>query len=132
MSAREIDEYLAGLDETKRHTLETMRRTILEVAPDCAAHDPARAKHRHAIGQVDDLRQLVRDDHDRAPRCSDLAQGLAQTQDLGFWTHFLARLHPPGSGIGASLPGFAAAFGLALLLGELERVVAGRPLAVRD
>jgi nucleobase:cation symporter-1, NCS1 family len=61
-----------------------------------------------------------------------LYEWIAQTQDLGFWTHFLERLHPPGSGIGASLPGFATAFGLALVLGELERVVAGRPLAVRD
>ena len=61
-----------------------------------------------------------------------LYEWIAQTQDLGFWTHFLERLHPPGAGIGASLPGFAASFGLALVLGELERVVAGRPLAVRD
>ena len=30
---------------------------------------------------------------------------LAQTQDLGFWTDFLARLNPPHSQIGASLPG---------------------------
>src|SRR5215217_583686 len=37
---------------------------------------------------------------------------LAQTQGLGFWTDLLARLHPPGSSIGASLPGFAVAFGL--------------------
>jgi nucleobase:cation symporter-1, NCS1 family len=61
-----------------------------------------------------------------------LYEWIAQTQDLGFWTHFLGRLHPPGSGIGASLPGFAAAFGLALLLGEVERLVAGRPVAVRE
>ena len=38
---------------------------------------------------------------------------LAQTQDLGFWTDFLARLHPPHSQIGASLPGFAVSFALA-------------------
>jgi purine-cytosine permease-like protein len=38
----------------------------------------------------------------------------------------------PHGGIGASLPGFAAAFGLALLLGQVERLVAARPLAVRD
>src|SRR5215217_5983887 len=37
---------------------------------------------------------------------------LAQTQGLGFWTDLLARLHPPESSIGASLPGFAVAFGL--------------------
>ena len=34
MSEREIDEYLAALDETKRGTLERLRRTILEVIPD--------------------------------------------------------------------------------------------------
>jgi nucleobase:cation symporter-1, NCS1 family len=63
-----------------------------------------------------------------------LYEWIAQTQDLGFWTRFLGHLHPPHGGIGASLPGFAAAFALALLLGELERVAAGRPrpLAVRD
>ena len=38
---------------------------------------------------------------------------LAQTQGLGFWSDLLARLHPPESSIGASLPGFAVAFGLA-------------------
>ena len=34
MSAEEVDEYLRGVDEPKRTTLETLRRTILEVAPD--------------------------------------------------------------------------------------------------
>lgn len=34
MSAREIDHYLAGVDEPKRSTLEALRRTILEVLPD--------------------------------------------------------------------------------------------------
>src|SRR5207253_2477130 len=42
-----------------------------------------------------------------------LYEWLAQTQDLGFWTSFLASLHPPKTGIGASLPSFAASFGLA-------------------
>ena len=61
-----------------------------------------------------------------------LYEWIAQTQELGFWSRFLGDLHPPHGGIGASLPGFAAAFGLALLLGEVERLVVGRPLAVRD
>ncbi len=39
-----------------------------------------------------------------------LYEWIAQTQDLGFWTDFLARLHPPTGGIGASLPSFGAAF----------------------
>ena len=34
MSEREIDGYLAALDEPKRGTLEQLRRTILEVVPD--------------------------------------------------------------------------------------------------
>lgn len=34
MSEREVDEYLARLDETKRTTLEHLRRTILELVPD--------------------------------------------------------------------------------------------------
>ena len=34
MSAREIDEYLARLDDPKRTTLEQLRRTILEVVPE--------------------------------------------------------------------------------------------------
>ena len=33
MSAREIDRYLAALDEPKRSTLEALRRSILEVVP---------------------------------------------------------------------------------------------------
>lgn len=34
MSAEEVDEYLRGLEEPKRATLEALRRTILELAPD--------------------------------------------------------------------------------------------------
>jgi uncharacterized protein YdhG (YjbR/CyaY superfamily) len=34
MPPEEIDEYLAGIDEPKRSTLEEMRRRILEVVPD--------------------------------------------------------------------------------------------------
>ena len=34
MTAEQIDDYLAGLEEPKRSTLEEMRRRILEVVPD--------------------------------------------------------------------------------------------------
>lgn len=34
MSAEEIDRYLAGLDEPKRATLESLRTTILRLVPD--------------------------------------------------------------------------------------------------
>lgn len=34
MSVAEVDEYLRGIDEPKRSTLEVLRRTILEVVPD--------------------------------------------------------------------------------------------------
>jgi uncharacterized protein YdhG (YjbR/CyaY superfamily) len=34
VSSTEIDEYLAGLDEPKRSTLQQLRRTILEVVPE--------------------------------------------------------------------------------------------------
>jgi uncharacterized protein YdhG (YjbR/CyaY superfamily) len=34
MSAREVDRYLAALEEPKRSTLEQLRRSILEVVPD--------------------------------------------------------------------------------------------------
>ena len=34
MSAQEVDEYLQGVDEPKRGTLEALRRTILEIVPD--------------------------------------------------------------------------------------------------
>jgi uncharacterized protein YdhG (YjbR/CyaY superfamily) len=33
VSAEQIDEYLRGVEEPKRSTLETLRRTILEVVP---------------------------------------------------------------------------------------------------
>jgi uncharacterized protein YdhG (YjbR/CyaY superfamily) len=33
MTAQEIDDYLAGVDEPKRSTLESLRRTILEILP---------------------------------------------------------------------------------------------------
>lgn len=34
MAARDIDEYLAGVDEPKRSTLEQLRRSIRQVVPD--------------------------------------------------------------------------------------------------
>ena len=34
MSAHEVDEYLEGVDEPKRSTLEALRATILEIVPD--------------------------------------------------------------------------------------------------
>jgi purine-cytosine permease-like protein len=42
-----------------------------------------------------------------------LYEWLAQSQGLGFWTDFLAMLHPLHSQIGASLPSFGLAFALA-------------------
>lgn len=34
VSAEEVDQYLRGLDEPKRSTLQTLRETILEIVPD--------------------------------------------------------------------------------------------------
>ena len=34
VSAEEVDEYLRGLEEPKRSTLQTLRETILEIVPD--------------------------------------------------------------------------------------------------
>jgi uncharacterized protein YdhG (YjbR/CyaY superfamily) len=34
LSAEEVDEYLRGIEEPKRTTLEALRRTILEIIPD--------------------------------------------------------------------------------------------------
>ncbi len=34
MSAKEVDQYLRGLEEPKRSTLESLRRTILEIVPE--------------------------------------------------------------------------------------------------
>jgi uncharacterized protein YdhG (YjbR/CyaY superfamily) len=34
LSAEEVDEYLSAVDEPKRGTLEALRRTILEIAPE--------------------------------------------------------------------------------------------------
>jgi uncharacterized protein YdhG (YjbR/CyaY superfamily) len=34
MSAEEVNEYLRGVDEPKRSTLEALRRSILEIVPD--------------------------------------------------------------------------------------------------
>ncbi len=50
-----------------------------------------------------------------------LYEWLAQTQDLGFWTDFLAKLHPLHGGIGASLPSFAASFALAFAVSLVSR-----------
>jgi putative hydroxymethylpyrimidine transporter CytX len=50
-----------------------------------------------------------------------LYEWIAQTQGLGFWSDFLARLHPPHGGIGASLPSFAASFTLGLAVALVAR-----------
>ena len=34
MSVKEVDDYLSGIEEPKRSTLQTLRRTILEIVPD--------------------------------------------------------------------------------------------------
>jgi uncharacterized protein YdhG (YjbR/CyaY superfamily) len=34
MSVEEVDQYLCAIEEPKRSTLETLRRTILEIVPD--------------------------------------------------------------------------------------------------
>ena len=34
MSAKDVDEYLRGIEEPKRSTLQALRRTILEIIPD--------------------------------------------------------------------------------------------------
>jgi uncharacterized protein YdhG (YjbR/CyaY superfamily) len=34
VAAKDVDEYIQGLEEPKRSTLEALRRTILEVVPD--------------------------------------------------------------------------------------------------
>ena len=34
MSVEDVDEYLRGIEEPKRSTLEALRRTILEIVPD--------------------------------------------------------------------------------------------------
>jgi len=50
-----------------------------------------------------------------------LYEWIAQTPGLGFWSDFLARLHPPHEQLGASLPSFALAFALAGLTGLVSR-----------
>jgi NCS1 family nucleobase:cation symporter-1 len=54
---------------------------------------------------------------------------LAQTQGLGFWTHFLAKLHPPHAHIGASLPSFAVSLALAGLVSFAARRTGALALA---
>jgi putative hydroxymethylpyrimidine transporter CytX len=46
---------------------------------------------------------------------------LAQSTGLGFWTDFLAQLHPLDSQIGASLPSFGLAFALAYVVSTVAR-----------
>jgi putative hydroxymethylpyrimidine transporter CytX len=56
---------------------------------------------------------------------------LAQTSGLGFWSNFLAKLHPPHAHIGASLP----SFGVSLVLGALVSFAgrrAGEPALSRQ
>jgi putative hydroxymethylpyrimidine transporter CytX len=55
-----------------------------------------------------------------------LYEWIAQTSGLGFWSRFLAELHPPHGGVGASLPSFAVSFVLALAVTLPGRAAARR------
>jgi purine-cytosine permease-like protein len=55
-----------------------------------------------------------------------LYEWIAQTQGLGFWSRFLAQLHPPHGGIGASLPSFAVSFALGVAVTLPGRAAARR------
>jgi putative hydroxymethylpyrimidine transporter CytX len=55
-----------------------------------------------------------------------LYEWIAQTSGLGFWSHFLARLHPMHGGIGASLPSFGVSFVLGLAVTLPARAAARR------
>src|SRR5581483_358989 len=55
-----------------------------------------------------------------------LYEWIAQTSGLGFWSRFLADLHPPHGGIGASLPSFGVSFALALAVTLPGRAAARR------
>jgi hypothetical protein len=59
-----------------------------------------------------------------------LYEWLAQSQGLGFWTDFLARLHPLHSQIGASLPSFGLAFALASIVSLLARRAVPAPAEI--
>lgn len=48
---------------------------------------------------------------------------IAQTQGLGFWSRWLAHLHPLHGGVGASLPSFAASLALGLAVSLRARLV---------
>ena len=50
-----------------------------------------------------------------------LYEWLAQSSGLGFWTDFLAKLHPLHSQIGASLPSFGLSFALAYAVSLVAR-----------
>ncbi len=52
MAAREIDDYLAQLEEPKRRTLEQLRTTILRVVPDaeqCISYSHPAFRHRGKV-----------------------------------------------------------------------------------
>jgi len=52
VSAEEVDAYLRGLGEPKRSTLETLRRTILEIVPDAEQVISYRVPAFHVNGKT--------------------------------------------------------------------------------
>ena len=51
MSSKEIDDYLAALDEPKRSTLQELRRTIMEIVPEADDRDPS-LRPRHPVTEI--------------------------------------------------------------------------------
>jgi hypothetical protein len=76
MSAKEVDQYLRGLDEPKRSTLEGLRRTILEIVPEARSTTNANNRqatrytndHTHDL-PTDEPPTLARSSRDQPPGC---------------------------------------------------------------
>ena len=119
MSAREIDEYLSALGEPSRGTLETLRRTILDIVPDAEQVISYRVPAFRVRGQTIAGFAAFKDHLSYLPFSGSVLEALAD--ELHGYTMTKSALHFP---IDRSLPKPLIKKLIAVRLEELGRTVA--------
>jgi uncharacterized protein YdhG (YjbR/CyaY superfamily) len=93
MSAEEVDEYLRGLEEPKRSSLEMLRRTILEIVPDAEQVISYRVPAFRARGRIIAGFAAFKDHLSYLPFSGSVLQQLAD--ELAGYTMTKSALHFP-------------------------------------
>jgi uncharacterized protein YdhG (YjbR/CyaY superfamily) len=124
VSAEEVDDYLLGLEEPKRSTLEALRRTILEIVPDAEQVLSYRVPAFRSGGATIAGFAAFKDHLSYLPFSGSVLPQLSD--ELGGYTMTKSALHFP---VDRSLPETLVKKLIAVRLAEAGRARASRPTA---